>query len=97
MRVAAANLTAHGVTMDFTTSLTDPQIRAWERRGGGGQRVGRQRRRGVGVALGHPIYVVEKNPETNTVTIGAKSDLMCDSVEAAVLSIAVNVNLNALG
>ncbi len=27
-------------------------------------------RRGVGVALGYPIYVVDKNPATNTITVG---------------------------
>ena len=33
-------------------------------------------RRGVGVALGYPIYVVDKNPVTNTVTVGGKDDLL---------------------
>jgi len=33
-------------------------------------------RRGVGVAMGHPIYVVDKDPKANTITIGAKDDLM---------------------
>lgn len=33
-------------------------------------------RRGVGVALGYPIYVVEKNPVDNTVTVGGKADLL---------------------
>jgi tRNA-specific 2-thiouridylase len=33
-------------------------------------------RRGVGVALGYPIYVVDKNPLTNTVTVGNKNDLL---------------------
>lgn len=32
-------------------------------------------RRGIGVALGHPIYVVHKDPETNTVTVGEKHEL----------------------
>jgi tRNA-specific 2-thiouridylase len=32
-------------------------------------------RRGVGVALGHPIYVVDKDPRTNTVTVGGREDL----------------------
>lgn len=32
-------------------------------------------RRGVGVALGYPIYVVDKNPATNTVTIGPRESL----------------------
>lgn len=33
-----------------------------------------QRRR-IGVALGHPIYVVDKDPVSNTVTIGSEDDL----------------------
>lgn len=33
-------------------------------------------RRGVGVALGYPIYVVEKDAQANTVTIGEKKDLL---------------------
>jgi tRNA-specific 2-thiouridylase len=33
-------------------------------------------RRGVGVALGYPIYVVDKDPATNTITVGSKDDLM---------------------
>ncbi len=33
-------------------------------------------RRGIGVALGHPIYVVDKNPTQNTITIGGKDELL---------------------
>ncbi len=33
-------------------------------------------RRKVGVALGYPIYVVDKDPQTNTVTIGGEEDLL---------------------
>ncbi len=33
-------------------------------------------RKGVGVALGHPIYVVDINPASNRVTLGEKSDLL---------------------
>ncbi|MEM6257134.1 MAG: tRNA 2-thiouridine(34) synthase MnmA [Planctomycetota bacterium] len=33
-------------------------------------------RRGIGVALGYPIYVVDKDPHTNTITVGQKDDLM---------------------
>ena len=33
-------------------------------------------RRGIGVALGYPLYVVEKNPQTNTVTVGERDKLM---------------------
>ena len=36
-------------------------------------------RRGVGVALGYPIYVVEKNPASNTITVGDGSGLMSAS------------------
>ena len=32
-------------------------------------------RRKVGVALGHPIFVVDKDPATNTVTVGSADDL----------------------
>ena len=32
-------------------------------------------RRGIGVAMGHPIYVVDKDPESNTITIGQKDEL----------------------
>ena len=33
-------------------------------------------RRGVGLALGHPVYVVDKNPDQNTVTVGSREDLL---------------------
>jgi len=39
-------------------------------------------RRGIGVALGRPLYVVGKNPTTNTVTIGSENDLFCAGFEA---------------
>jgi len=42
-------------------------------------------RRGVGVALGHPVYVVSKDAETNTITVGEKEDLAvsrCFAIEA---------------
>jgi len=32
-------------------------------------------RRGVGVALGYPIYVVDKDPEANTITVGPRAQL----------------------
>jgi tRNA-specific 2-thiouridylase len=32
-------------------------------------------RRGVGVALGHPVYVVQKDPQANTVTLGPREAL----------------------
>ena len=38
-------------------------------------------RRKIGVALGYPIYVVDKDPATNTVTIGSEEDLLVRSCE----------------
>lgn len=43
---------------------------------GGQHRFTIGQRRGVGVALGHPIYVVEKRPETNEVVVGGGDDLL---------------------
>ena len=40
-------------------------------------------RRGVGVALGYPIYVTEKNPDANTVTVGPREDLLADRCTAS--------------
>jgi len=42
-------------------------------------------RRGIGVALGHPLYVVEKNADTNRITVGTKRSLQsigCLAAEA---------------
>ncbi len=33
-------------------------------------------RRHIGVALGYPIYVVDKNPQDNTITVGSRDDLL---------------------
>ncbi len=38
-------------------------------------------RRGVGVALGYPIYVVSKDAANNTVTVGSGDDLLSDVAE----------------
>lgn len=38
-------------------------------------------RRGVGVAVGHPIYVVEKRPDTNEVVVGGPEDLLATTCE----------------
>lgn len=46
---------------------------------GGQHRFTIGQRRGVGVALGHPIYVVEKRPETNEVVVGENTDLLASS------------------
>jgi len=40
-------------------------------------------RRGVGVALGYPIYVIGKDPAANTVTVGPAERLLATSCEAA--------------
>jgi len=39
-------------------------------------------RRGVGVALGYPIYVTDRDPKANTITIGQSEDLMSSSLTA---------------
>ncbi len=39
-------------------------------------------RRGVGVAFGHPIYVVSKDPIANTITVGERDELRVDRVIA---------------
>jgi tRNA-specific 2-thiouridylase len=38
-------------------------------------------RRGLGVALPEPLYVLDKNPETNTVTVGPKQALAATRIE----------------
>ena len=40
-------------------------------------------RRKIGVALGHPIYVVGRDPVTNRVTVGESDDLLVESCEVA--------------
>jgi tRNA-specific 2-thiouridylase len=40
-------------------------------------------RRGVGVANGSPLYVVDKDPDSGTVTVGPREALLVDSVEIA--------------
>jgi len=40
-------------------------------------------RRGIGVALGHPVYVVDKDPRTNTVTVGSREDVRATSLTAS--------------
>ena len=39
-------------------------------------------RRGVGVAFGYPIYVVDKNAKDNTITIGRREDLAASGLTA---------------
>ena len=40
-------------------------------------------RRGVGVAFGYPIYVVDKDAEANTITVGQADDLLSTGLTAA--------------
>jgi len=49
----------------------------------GHQRFTHGQRRGVGVALGYPLYVVEKDPASNTITVGGKGDLLSDACRAS--------------
>lgn len=39
-------------------------------------------RKGLGVAAGHPVYVISKDIEKNTVLLGSNEDLMSDCLEA---------------
>ena len=39
-------------------------------------------RRGVGVALGYPVYVVDKDPAANAVIVGGKADLLASGCTA---------------
>jgi tRNA-specific 2-thiouridylase len=49
---------------------------------GGHQHFTIGQRRGVGVALGYPIYVVDKDAATNTVTVGERADLASEACRA---------------
>ena len=40
-------------------------------------------RRKIGVALGHPLYVLEKDPRSNQITVGGKNDLQATAIQAA--------------
>lgn len=51
-------------------------------RHGGHQNFTIGQRRGVGVALGYPIYVIDRDPVNNTVTVGGREDLMSTGLEA---------------
>lgn len=44
-------------------------------------------RKGLGVALGRPAYVINKNKDTNTVILGSEEDLYTDRLEAGDLNI----------
>lgn len=47
-------------------------------------------RRGIGVALGYPIYVVDKDPATNTITVGSKDELQATGLTATQTNWLVN-------
>ncbi len=52
-----------------------------------GQHSGHQRftvgqRRGVSVALGYPVYVIDKNPHANTITVGTRDRLLAEGLTA---------------
>lgn len=40
-------------------------------------------RRGIGVALGYPIYVTHRDPQGNTITVGQKQDLLATACTAS--------------
>lgn len=40
-------------------------------------------RRGVGVALGYPLYVIDKDPQANTITVGPQDRLAAESCVVA--------------
>jgi tRNA-specific 2-thiouridylase len=61
-----------------------------------GRHAGHQRftvgqRRGIGVALGHPIYVLEKNSASNTVTVGQREALKSTGCEADQVNWAIDL------
>jgi len=60
---------------------------------GGQHRFTIGQRRGVGVALGRPIYVVDKDPAANTVTIGEREDLASSSCVANELNLLCDASL----
>lgn len=39
-------------------------------------------RRGLGLALGEPVYVTDIDPETNTITVGPRQDLLAQTLRA---------------
>jgi len=53
---------------------------------GGQHRFTIGQRRGLGIASADPIYVVDRDPETNTVTVGAREDLLSSGLVASELN-----------
>lgn len=52
-------------------------------------------RKGLGVALGKPAYVISKDAATNTVILGSVNDLFSDTLEAVDLNMIAVEKLNA--
>lgn len=52
-------------------------------------------RKGLGVALGKPTYVISKDTGTNTVVLGSEEDLYKDTLEASDLNMIAVEKLNA--
>jgi len=50
---------------------------------GGQHRFTIGQRRGVGVALGYPIYVVDKDPSENSITVGSREELLASGCVVA--------------
>lgn len=44
-------------------------------------------RKGLGIAFGKPMYVIDKNADTNTVTVGENSELFTDSLIAGEINL----------
>ena len=53
-------------------------------------------RRGLGLALGHPIYVTHIEPATNRVTVGGKADLLAGGLVASKLNLLAERNWTSL-
>jgi tRNA-specific 2-thiouridylase len=62
---------------------------------GGHQHFTIGQRKGVGVALGYPIYVVDIEPGTNRVKLGSKEDLLSDTLVARQINLLGNRLRNA--
>lgn len=39
-------------------------------------------RKGLGIAVGHPIYVIKKNIDTNSIVLGTENELRCTKLQA---------------
>ncbi len=50
-------------------------------------------RRGLGLALGHPVYVTDIDPETNTITVGPREELLQRSLAARQINLVKYVQI----